>query len=65
MKPFLLFLFFTCAFCFSALGQDKDTLFVKGQAPLLGKLKKIQYGMLTFNADYIGDIEIDDYRVWL
>jgi hypothetical protein len=59
MKPFLLFLFFTCAFCFSALGQDKDTLFVKGQAPLVGKLKKIQYGMLTFNADYIGDIEID------
>jgi len=46
-----------------AFGQDRDTLYLKNQPPLAGKLEKIRHGYITFDLDDVGSIDVDLNKV--
>jgi hypothetical protein len=41
------------------LAQTMDTVFLAGQAPIVGELKRIRYGTLHFKGENLGNLEID------
>jgi len=51
----IVFLFFSDPL----LGQERDTLFLKNQPPLAGKLERIRYGYITFDLNDVGSIDVD------
>lgn len=40
-------------------GQERDTVFLKNQTPLAGKIERIRYGYISLDMDYVGLIDID------
>ncbi|MFC4872727.1 DUF481 domain-containing protein [Negadavirga shengliensis] len=44
---------------FCLLGQDKDTVYLFNQSPLIGEIKRIKHGTMFFKGDDLGNIEID------
>jgi hypothetical protein len=48
---------FSCLYKETA-AQEKDTLYIEGQAAIWGKLKNIQLGIVTFDANQLGDITV-------
>lgn len=46
-----------------SFGQEKDTLYLKNQSPMAGKLEKIRYGYITFDLDDVGVIDVDLHNV--
>jgi len=59
MKISLLALFIFLFFLCPLFGQERDTLFLKNQPPLAGKLERIRYGYITFDLDDVGSIDVD------
>lgn len=48
---------------FHLLGQDKDTVYLFDQSPLIGEIKRIKHGTLLFKGDNLGNIEIDLHNI--
>ncbi|MBT0811441.1 DUF481 domain-containing protein [Litoribacter ruber] len=59
MRYFFLLIFFIFISSITGLAQEKDTLYIKNQSPLVGKLERIQFGVVRFNADNVGRVEVD------
>lgn len=59
MKSYLLAGFLFLFFLDPLFGQQRDTLFLKNQPPLAGKVERIRYGHITFDLDDVGIIEVD------
>jgi hypothetical protein len=61
------FIILVAIFCFflwdPSFGQERDTLFLKNQPPIAGKLEKIRYGYITFDMDGVGSIDVDLHNV--
>ncbi len=59
MKKFLPFLLLIVCHGLEAFGQEKDTVYLYQQNPLIGELKRIRYGTMLFRAEDLGNLEID------
>ncbi|HSJ66219.1 MAG TPA: DUF481 domain-containing protein [Anditalea sp.] len=59
MKISVLAAFIVLIFINPIYGQNRDTLFLKEQPPLAGKLERIRYGYITFDMDNVGSIDVD------
>jgi len=63
MKHIILVAIFYIILLIPSFGQDRDTLFLKNQPPLVGKLEKIRHGYITFDMDDVGIIDVDLHNV--
>lgn len=59
MKISILAVFIFLFFLGPLYGQERDTVFLKNQTPLAGKVERIRYGYITLDMDYVGLIDID------
>jgi len=59
MKIIFLAVFIFLILFYPLLGQERDTLYLKNQPPLAGKLEKIRHGYITFDLDDVGSINVD------
>jgi hypothetical protein len=59
MKKYWILLLFLVGMSQATFSQNKDTLFLNNQSPIIGELKRIKYGNILFKADELGNLDVN------